>query len=146
MKVKRYYHDFNSQFLYSDLQDNPLIYEFDNVIPDENEQSLLYGITEIQPGSINGEFFMTKGHCHLIPSAEIYFCLEGIGLVYQESSDSEIIETFISPGEIVYCKPGFGHRLVNTGNSILKVLCVCRADAGHDYNFEFSQRYFVDFL
>ena len=26
------------------------------------------------------------------------------------------------------------HRAINTGNIELKLLCVCRADSGHDYN------------
>ena len=81
---------------------------------------------------------MTKGHIHSIPSAEIYYGITGSGLVLQEN-ETESLTIPIEEGVIVYCKPNYAHRLINTGNNELKVLCVCRADADHNYSWQFKR-------
>ena len=59
--VNRHLNDLLEVFSNSqDVKDNPLIYSFDNVIPADNSEELLYGITVIQPGDINGEFYAVQ--------------------------------------------------------------------------------------
>lgn len=123
------------------VEGNPLIYSFDNVIPANNAEELLYGITAIQPGDINGEYYMTKGHTHQNSCAEVYFGLTGSGIVLCEK-DGEVQEHEISPNVLVYCQPGYAHRVINNSNEVLRFLCVCRADAGHDYNVVFNKNFY----
>lgn len=125
----------NSQF-----DGNPLIYEFNNIFPEATEAELLYGLTTIYPGTINGEYYMTKGHIHAQNTAELYYGVEGAGLVLQEKDDDCVI-TNIAPGVMIYVKPGYAHRLINNSDEILRVVCAARADSGHDYSVKFSQRF-----
>jgi len=140
---QRFYKDMKNTFAstsYTD--DNTLIYEFNNIIPVEEESDLLYGITTIYPGTIDGEYFMTKGHYHTEYVAEVYYGISGKGIIYQQDKDGNEISTEIKSGEAVYVKPGFGHRTINTGDEPLVFFCVCRADCGHDYSINFNKRFF----
>lgn len=139
--MNRNFNDLKDIFLNSDgIEDNPLIYEFNNIIPSDNEEELLYGVTILYPGVINGEYYMTKGHTHKISCAEVYYGLEGEGIVLCEKDGvSQIYK--LSAGVTVYCPPGYAHRVINNTEKECKFYCVCRADAGHDYNVEFTQRF-----
>lgn len=140
--VNRYLNDLLEVFSNSQgVKDNPLIYSFNNVIPADNSEELLYGITVIQPGDINGEYYMTKGHTHQNTCAEVYFGLTGTGIVLCEKDD-EVQEYEISPDVLVYCQPGYAHRVINTSNEPLRFLCVCRADAGHNYEVVFNKKFY----
>lgn len=139
--VNRYLSDMQNIFSNpQDVKDNPLIYSFDNCIPANNAEELLYGITVIQPGDIHGEYYMTKGHTHQNPCAEVYFGLTGKGIVLCEK-DGEVQEFEISPNVLVYCQPNYAHRVINNSNEPLRFLCVCRADAGHNYDVVFNKKY-----
>jgi glucose-6-phosphate isomerase len=139
--MNRNFNDLKDIFLNSnDIEGNPLIYEFDNIVPSDSEEELLYGVTILYPGTINGEYYMTKGHKHQISCAEVYYGLEGSGLVLCEKDGvSQIHE--LSEGVTVYCPPGYAHRVINNTECTCKFYCVCRADAGHDYNIEFTKRF-----
>jgi glucose-6-phosphate isomerase len=140
--MDRYLSDMKGIFTSADeIKDNPLIYSFNNIIPNNGREDLLYGETILYPGQINGEFFMTKGHKHIVESAEVYYCIEGKALVLCEKEDDSY-EILLEPGIAAYCKPGYAHRVINNSNSICKFFCVCRADAGHDYNVTFKKKYF----
>lgn len=137
----KYLLDMDNLFLDSDnIDKDKLIYSYDNSIPDINEKDLLNGFTYILPGNINGECNMTKGHTHKIPSAEVYYCINGEGIILVQKNNEESISYLINKGSKVYIEPGYGHRAINTGENNLELLCVCRADAGHDYNFSFNHR------
>lgn len=122
------------------IDENPLIYEFNNISPEATEAELFYGLTTIYPGTVNGEYYMTKGHAHTQNTAELYYGVDGTGLVLQEKENDCVI-TNIAPGVMVYIKPGYAHRLINNSNEILRVICAARADSGHDYTVKFSQRF-----
>lgn len=121
----------------SNCNKNQLIYTIDNIIPKESDIELLYGITTILPGDINGEYFMTKGHIHNIPTAEVYFGLEGEGVVLCGEKTYAI-----NKNHFVYCPPNIPHRVINCSSIPLKFLTICRADAGHNYDVNFSKRFF----
>ena len=135
--IQRKLSDYAEQYLNATDCGDPIIYEFDNTVVQENDIHLLYGLTTVKAGQINGEYYMTKGHIHSIPSAEVYYGIKGSGIVLQENGE-EIITTPITSGDVVYCQPNFAHRLINTGNNDLQVFCICRADAGHDYSWIFN--------
>lgn len=137
----RYLNDLNC-FLNKENCENKIIYTYDNIIPEENENNLLYGITTIYNGDINGEFYMTKGHKHLKDTSEVYFCLEGEGIILEKDEEGKEYTHYIEKNKIFYIKPKNAHRAINTGTIPLKLLCVCRADSGHDYNINFNNRFF----
>lgn len=136
---KRYLSDCLDIYENPNMSDDPLIYEIRNVFPKAESSELFYGLTTIYPGTINGEYHMTKGHAHKEETAELYYGIEGTGLIIQEKDEDKFI-TGISPGTMIYCKAGYAHRLVNNSDEVLKVLCAARADSGHNYEIKFSTR------
>ena len=99
-------------------------------IPRELPQS----ITTIQPGSCGGEFYMTKGHQHPDPQAEIYLGLEGTGgLLLFDGERAEYVE--MAPGVMGYIPPHWAHRSINTGPEPYSFLAVYPGSAGHDYQW-----------
>lgn len=139
--VYRYLDDIKQIFNNSEGCQNTLIYTYDNDIPVCDEENLLYGKTILYPGKINGEYFMTKGHNHINACAEIYYGLQGEGIVVCQQ-ENVIKEYPLTKDSVVYVPSNWAHRVVNTSNISLEFLCVCRADAGHDYNINFSKRYY----
>lgn len=140
--IKRYYNDMRDLYCNCHYFENPLIYEYCNITEQKQPEELLYGITKIYPGKIVKEYFMTKGHFHQTPVSEVYYCIEGTGLILQQDREHNHTLTRLTKGELVYCQNNFAHRAINIGNVPLVLLCVTRADAGHDYNFKFSHRLF----
>lgn len=137
----RHLSDVKEIFLNTDgVSDNTVIYSFNNIVPHDNSEDLLYGETILYPGQINGEYFMTKGHKHESTCAEVYYGLEGEAIVLCENEDF-IYEDILKPGVAVYCKPNYSHRVINKSDAPCRFFCVCRADAGHDYNVTFTKRY-----
>ncbi len=118
---------------------NPVIYKVYRKVLNNYE----VGLTIINPGAINKEYYMTKGHRHKKPFSEVYILEEGKGkLILQEKrgKESRIVELkkdqpFIVPGKMA-------HRLVNTGNQKLKVITIYHKDSSHDYSIKFSKRLF----
>ena len=126
----------NSEALEELIRDrnDPIHYEvFEKDIPEESGH-LRFSISKLQPGVIDGECFMTKGHYHSIPeSAEIYLCLRGEGYMLLKTSAGECEVVAMKEGRLVYVPPFWAHRSVNTGGEPLVSLCVYPAGAGHNY-------------
>lgn len=122
----------------SNIKGNPIIYKV--YITDFGVFEA--GLTVINPGTINKEFYMTKGHKHVKPTKEIYILLSGKGKLLVKGKSLKVFElkkdhTYILPKNA-------GHRLINTGNKELEVLTIYSKNAGHDYKFSFddSKRFF----
>lgn len=98
------------------------------------EGELLHCLTCIQPGNVDGQFFMTKGHYHLNEKcAEIYHCLKGDGLLLLQKEDQIKILEF-KPNAIAYIPAGWGHRTVNISfTKSLVFFSVWPAQSGYDY-------------
>jgi glucose-6-phosphate isomerase, archaeal len=111
-----------------------LIYEvYENRRP-EVAGELLSGISIVHPGRVGNEYFMTKGHYHAVrETAEIYYCLEGQGVLLMENEKGETSVEEFSPGRMVYVIPGWAHRSINTGTKDLVTFFVYPGHAGHDY-------------
>lgn len=122
------------------IKGNPLIYK----VYIKDFITFEYGFTVINPGSINGEFFMTKGHRHKKASREIYILMSGKGrLLIQSKKNKNKTQVINLKKNKIYIIPGnSGHRLINTGNKKLEVLTIYPKIAGHDYNFKFKKRIF----
>jgi glucose-6-phosphate isomerase len=115
-------------------QDDPIVYTVASSPVPELPRELPQSITTILPGTLGGEFYMTKGHQHPDPQGEIYLCLRGTGgLLTFDGRRTSWIE--MTPGVIGYMPPGWAHRSVNTGDEEYQFLAVYPGSAGHDYQW-----------
>lgn len=136
--IKRTIRDMKDMYKGSiEIDEETVVYTADNVYYGESSEHLMAGITTIYPGKVGEEFFMTKGHNHIKSAGEVYYGLEGEAVILLKYEDEVEEEKILRPGEVVYCPPGVAHRAINKGQTISKFLCVCRADAGHNYNVKF---------
>jgi glucose-6-phosphate isomerase, archaeal len=120
-------------------QNDPLHYEtFEKDIPEKAGQ-LCFCISQLQPGRVGDEFFMTKGHYHVVAAtAEVYLCLRGQGLMLMKTppdaeGHSRCAAEPMQRNRLVYVPPCWAHRSINTGNEPLVSLCVWPGNAGHNY-------------
>lgn len=115
-------------------EDDPLHYEVLEVpVPEENGH-LMFCISILEPGTIGGECFMTKGHYHTkAGTAETYLCLKGEGYMLMKTPSGRCRYERFERGRMVYVPPFWGHRSINTGSEPLISWCVYPADAGHNY-------------
>ncbi|MHC4636517.1 MAG: glucose-6-phosphate isomerase family protein [Planctomycetota bacterium] len=114
--------------------DDPLHYEtFECEIPEEYGH-MIYGLSKLQPGVVDEECFMTKGHYHTITeTGEVYLCLEGQGYILMKTQGGQFRAEKMTRGGLIYVPPYWAHRSVNTGNGPLTTLFIYPADAGHNY-------------
>ena len=111
-----------------------LVYEFYELGCPEESGQLAFGTSITYPGTVGNEYYMTKGHYHVVRNtAEVYYTLSGEGVLVTENEDGQCILLPMAPGTASYVAPGFAHRMVNTGSQPLVSFYVFRADAGHDY-------------
>ncbi len=114
--------------------DNAVVYEVSSSPVPEIARELPQSITTIWPGTCGGEFYMTKGHQHPDPQAEIYLGLAGTGgLLMFDGENVAWID--MAPGTIGYIPPGWAHRSINPGDEPYKFLAVYPGSAGHDYGW-----------
>ena len=96
---------------------------------------LYFGMTVLEPVTVNGECCMTRGHFHLKRNcAEFYFGISGSGLLLLMNEQGRTWAERVDAGSVHYIDGKLAHRLVNTGNGQLKVGACWPADAGHDYD------------
>lgn len=102
---------------------------------DQQHGQLLYATTVLEPGEVNGEFFMTRGHFHVKPErGEFMLTLSGSGLlVLMDRERSQSTEP-MRAGSIHNIDGRYAHRVVNTGTEPLTFLVVWMSDCGHDYD------------
>ena len=113
---------------------DPVVYEVVSSPVPEIDREVAQSITTIAPGTVGGEFYMTKGHQHPNPQGEIYLGMTGQGgLLLFDGERDEWIE--MTPGVIGYIPPGWAHRSVNTGQEPYRFLAVYPGGAGHDYQW-----------
>jgi glucose-6-phosphate isomerase, archaeal len=113
-----------------------IAYEVDSFFPVEKgtEGGLFFGLTNLYPGVVNDEYFMTHGHFHSIENrAEYYWGIEGEGVLLLMDKEGNTRAEKMQPGTLHYI-PGYtAHRVVNTGETILRFGACWPADAGHNY-------------
>jgi glucose-6-phosphate isomerase len=98
------------------------------------EGNLLSSTTTIEPGAVEGEYFMTKGHFHAkLGRAEIYLTLSGEGRLVLATEDGDHAVEPMRRGTVNYVPGGWAHRSVNVGSEPLAFFAVFPADAGYDY-------------
>ena len=95
---------------------------------------LLHGTSIVHPGQVGDEYFMTKGHFHsVLDTAEVYYGLQGRGMVVMETPEGEWAVEELRPGRALHVPLRWAHRSVNTGQGDLVFLFVYPGHAGPDY-------------
>lgn len=114
---------------------NPLIYQVHyGYNPPSIEGQLGFCTTIISPGTVGGEYYMTKGHYHAkADRAEIYYALQGEGELLMQTRDGTTTNQHMLPGVIAYIPAYHAHRTINVGAANFVFLSVYPADSGYDY-------------
>lgn len=115
-------------------KEDSVIYEFYEMGAPEDAGELAMGTSITYPGKVGNEYFMTKGHFHtIIDTSEVYYCLQGNGLMLLENPEGDWKVEVLKPGVCVYVPKYYAHRSINIGDTPLVTFFAFRADAGHDY-------------
>jgi glucose-6-phosphate isomerase len=122
---------------------DPILYEVYEISRPEVSGELIHGISILYPGKIGDEFYMTKGHFHtVLDTAEIYYSLQGEGVMVMETPEGDWMVEELSPGRVLYVPPRWAHRSVNTRNDIALIsFFTYPGNAGHDYGTIETQGY-----
>lgn len=135
----------------SDLPRDTLVYTVYSYEEGERDLkgNLYWGLTILEPLTVNGECNMTRGHFHKDRDcAEFYFGISGEGLLLLMDEDGSEWAERVFPGSLHHIDGRKAHRLINTGTVRLKVGACWPSAAGHDYEaieaHNFSQRVFRD--
>lgn len=103
-------------------------------VPEWTPGGLFFGTSTLFPGKIGNEYFMTKGHFHVMPDrSEFYWGVEGKGMLILMDRNRNTWAEEVYPGSLHYIGSENAHRLANTGHENLVVAACWPADAGHDY-------------
>lgn len=114
--------------------EDPVIYSVEEY---EEVDDMKSAITRLYPGTIGGEFYMTRGHQHERFFGETYTFLHGHGILYMISLRGETDIRVVAAGDCINVPPGFAHRVINTGSDELIFLATYATSAGHDYKVDF---------
>ncbi len=114
----------------------------------ETEGHLNWATSVLHPIRVKGECCMTRGHWHVnLNCEEYYWCAGGEGLLMLMDEQGNDWCEKMRPGTLHHIDSHHAHRLVNTGDVDLQVICVWNTNAGHDYarveNNPFPTRVFV---
>jgi glucose-6-phosphate isomerase, archaeal len=95
---------------------------------------LFFGTTEIMPGKVGNEYFMTRGHFHAQSNrSEFYWGVKGKGmLIFMDEARNTWAEE-MNPGSLHYIGGYIAHRVANTGDTPLIFGACWPSDAGHNY-------------
>lgn len=122
-------------FLEEPPQPDELVYRVRPLPPPrQHHAEVACSTTVIQPGTVAGEHYMTKGHFHRVRDrSEIYIGLSGEGVLLQATEDGRHHVEPIRPGTVNYVPGGWAHRSVNVGDTPLVFFAAYIGDAGQDY-------------
>lgn len=127
---------FDNEPARAEMDQQTIVYDVQShmVVPEGTPGGLFFGTSNVMPGQVDGEYFMTKGHFHARKEcAEYYWCIEGTGALILMDEEGRCWFEEMTPGSLHYI-PGFvAHRLANTGDVPLRVGACWPCDAGHDY-------------
>jgi glucose-6-phosphate isomerase, archaeal len=100
-----------------------------------SKSDMALGTTAILPGKVGDEYHMTKGHFHARDDQpEIYYCVQGEGILQMESRDGSYYAAPWRAGTITHIPPQYAHRVINTGSTTLVFVASFHVAAGHEYD------------
>lgn len=101
---------------------------------EEQQGNLFWGLSVLYPLSVDGECNMTRGHFHNDRNcAEFYYGISGEGLLLLMDDSGKTWAEKVEVGSLHYIDGNLAHRLVNIGDTELKVGACWPTTAGHDY-------------
>lgn len=127
---------FSDVAAYEEIPADTVAYRVESFMPiaPGTPGGLFFGTSFVEPGTVGGEYYMTRGHFHESRDAsEMYWGIAGSGYVVMQSESGDVNVEAIEPGSVHYVPGRWAHRVVNTGNTQLVVGACWPADAGHDY-------------
>jgi len=111
-----------------------IVYKVTDKHPAARHGDMIIGMTQMQPGLIGDEFYVTRGHIHATANRpETYYGESGEGLMLMESPDGQINIQELRPRVMCYVPPFWIHRTVNIGSEPLVMTFFYPADSGQDY-------------
>lgn len=111
-----------------------VVYRVSEIPVPLDQGNLLSSTTTLGPGTVEGEYHMTKGHFHeQLDRAEIYVTLAGEGRLVMATEEGEPAVEPMRRGTVNYVPGGWAHRSVNVGAEPLVFFAAFPADAGYDY-------------
>jgi glucose-6-phosphate isomerase, archaeal len=115
--------------------DNPLIYEFFDLRDALQGSRMSFGLTILQPGTVGGEYYMTRGHFHAQAQDgdELYLGVSGTGLLQLQSRAGESQALELTPGRMLYTPLAWAHRTINTGSEPLVFFSIWPSSTAYDY-------------
>lgn len=103
-------------------------------VPEGTEGALFWGTTTVEPGQVDGEYFMTHGHFHQKRDrTEYYATVEGLGALILMDENRKTWMEPMSSGSVHFIPPRVAHRVANAGPVPLRFAACWPSDAGHDY-------------
>lgn len=98
------------------------------------KESLIFGVTYLQPLTINEECTLTRGHFHQdLEYGEVYIGLTGHAYLIKWDGKDEVIIEDVLPGSVHLIDGKYAHRLVNVADEETAVGTVWSPQAGHNY-------------
>lgn len=131
----RFQRDMEGFFLATPPTPDELVYRVIPMPPPRTHYAeIACSTTVLQPGTVDGEYYMTKGHFHEVRDrSEIYIGLSGTGMLLQATDDGRHHVEPIHRGTVNYVPGGWAHRSVNVGDEPLVFFAAYIGDAGQDY-------------
>jgi len=117
-------------------QASRIAYNVSSYLPEKEGTpgGLYFGITNLYPGLVGDEYFMTKGHFHANrDTAEFYWGIEGEGVVILMDEQGNIKGEKMFPGSLHYIPGRMAHRVANVSDVSLSFGACWYSNAGHDY-------------
>ena len=100
----------------------------------EGPPRLLYATTILQPGQVDGEYFMTRGHFHTNHDrGELMWTLRGKGALILMDRERNTWMEEMTVGSTHDIDGRYAHRVANTGSEPLVFLVAWMSDCGHEY-------------
>ena len=127
---------FQQEALRQAMDPSQIVYEVQShcCVAEGTPGGLFFGTSNVMPGQVGDEYFMTKGHFHARREcAEYYWCIEGEGALILMDEQGRCWMEPMRPGSLHYIPGYVAHRLANTGDVPLRVGACWPSDAGHDY-------------
>ncbi|MCF0105960.1 MAG: ectoine synthase [Holdemanella sp.] len=116
------------------LTENTVMYEVYTIPSKPEAGHLSWGLSVLKPVYVNGECNMTRGHFHEnLECEEYYWCQAGEGLLMLMDEDGKCWCEEMKEGTLHHIDGHHAHRLINTSDVDLEVVCIWNGDAGHDY-------------
>lgn len=114
-----------------------IVYKVSSYLPEKEGTpgGLYFGITQLHPGLVSDEYFMTKGHFHAnMDTAEFYWGIDGEGVLILMDEQGKIWGERMFPGSLHYIHGRIAHRVANVSETTLSFGACWPSNAGHNYD------------